>query len=81
MRMDVEWHLEQNVLLKSELEIFVVLTEPRDVAVPSDNTLAVKVSKNISVNLNVLIVRDKTLSQKTQLKETLTLGLSYVLLE
>jgi hypothetical protein len=78
---DAEWHLKQNVLLKSKLEIFAVLTEPRDVAVLNDSTLAVKVSKNISVNLNVLIVRDKTLSEKTQFKETLTLGLSYVLLE
>ena len=78
---DVEWHLKQNVLVKSKLEIFAPLTEPRDVAVQNDSTLAVQVSRNITVNLNLLIVKDKTMSEKTQFKQTLTLGLSYVFIE
>ena len=78
---DLEWHLKENLLFMSRLELFAVLTEPRDLAIRNDNTLAIKVSKNISVNLNVLVVKDKTLSEKTQIKETLTLVLSYIFVE
>jgi hypothetical protein len=78
---DVELQLKENILFTSRLELFAALTEPRDVAALNDNTLAIKVSKNVTVNLNVLIVRDKTLSDETQFKETLTIGLSYVLLD
>jgi hypothetical protein len=78
---DLELQVKQNVFFKSRLELFAALTEPRDLAVRSDNALAVQVSRNITVSLNVLIVKDKTLSEKTQLKETLTLGLSYVFAE
>ncbi|MBD3181793.1 DUF3078 domain-containing protein [Candidatus Poribacteria bacterium] len=76
-----EWNLRQNVILKSKLEIFVALTEPRDAAIRSDSTLAIKVSKNVNVNLNVLIVKDETLSEKTQIKESLAVGFSYIFVE
>jgi len=78
---DLEWNLKENILFKSKLEIFAALTQPRDVAISNDNTLAIKVSKNVSVNLGVLIVKDDTLSKKTQIKETLTVGFSYIFVE
>jgi hypothetical protein len=78
---DVEWNLKENILFKSKLEIFAALTQPRDVAISNDNTLAIKVSKNVSVNLGVLIVKDDTLSEKTQIKEALTVGFSYIFVE
>lgn len=78
---EAEWNLKENILFKSKLEIFAALTTPRDVAIRSDSTLAIKVSKNVSVNLNLLIVKDDTLGEDTQIKESLALGFSYIFVD
>jgi hypothetical protein len=75
---DVEWQLEQNVLLKSKLELFVPLKAIDEISVISDSTLAVKLHKYVTATFNIILVKDKTLSEDLQLKRVTTVGLSYV---
>lgn len=73
----VEWQLAHNLLLRSKVELFAPLKTLDKVVTRSDNTLAVKVNKYVTVNLNVQVTNDTTSSPRTQIKEALTLGLSY----
>jgi hypothetical protein len=71
------WKLDENVGFSSKLEMFSAFKKLDEVIVRSDNTLAAKVGKYITVLLNVQLLNEKAVSPKTQMKETLGLGLSY----
>lgn len=77
---EIEWKLEENVLFTSKLELFAPLRKIDEVIVRGDNTLAVKVSKYFTVNLNVQFINERQITPRTQVKETLAFGLSYSLL-
>lgn len=76
---DIEWKLEQNLLFKSKLELFAALKSIDAVVVRMDNTLTANISKYVVVNLNVQIINEKIISPRTQVKQTISFGLSYVL--
>ena len=71
------WKLDENVGFSSKLEMFSTFKKLDEVIVRSDNTLAAKISKYITVLLNVQLLNEKAISPRTQVKETLSLGLSY----
>jgi hypothetical protein len=77
---ELEWKLDENILFTSKLELFAAFKTLDEVVVRNDNTIAAKVSKYITVNLNVQLINEKRISPRTQVKETLALGLSYTLL-
>ena len=77
---DVEWQLRDNVLLSSKLELFTAFSDLADVVARNDTTVAVKVTEWVSLKLNVLIVREDRVVEKTQVKQTIALGLNYDLL-
>lgn len=77
---EVEWKIEENVLFTSKLELFAPMKKFSEVVVRGDNTLSMKVSKYIIVNLNVQFINEKQITPRTQVKETLAIGLSYTLL-
>lgn len=77
---EVEWKLAGNILLTSKLEMFSPFRTPGEIVVRSDNTIAAKVNQYISVNLNVQLINEKIISPRTQIKQALAIGLSYVLL-
>ena len=77
---EVEWKFEENVLFTSKIELFARFEQLDDFVLRGDNTLAVKVSKYITINLNVQFINEKQVSPRTQVKETLAFGLSYTLL-
>lgn len=77
---EVEWKIEENVLFTSKLELFAPMKKFSEVVVRGDNTLSMKVSKYILVNLNVQFINEKQITPRTQMKETLAIGLSYTLL-
>jgi hypothetical protein len=77
---DVEWKLEDNVLFTSKLELFAPFDALDEIVVRNDNTLAAKVSKYITVILNVQLINERRITPRTQVKETLALGISYTLL-
>lgn len=78
--LEVEWKLEENVLFTSKLEAFARFEKFSDFVLRGDNSLAVKVSKYFTVNLNVQFINDKQVTPRTQVKETLAFGVSYTVL-
>jgi len=77
---NVDWKLAANLLLTAKLEMFAAFKHFDEVIVRSDNTLAAKVSKYVTVNLNVQLINEKRVTPRTQVKETIAIGLSYALL-
>jgi len=76
----VDWKLAENLLFKSKLELFAAINDLDVVIVRSDNTLSAKVSKYVTVNLNVQLINERPVTPRTQVKETIAIGLSYTLL-
>jgi hypothetical protein len=77
---DAEFKFEENLLLNTKLELFAPFNKFDVVVIRSNNTLTAKVSKYISVNLNVQIINDANIQARSQIKESLAMGLSYTLL-
>lgn len=77
---EIEWKIGENVLFTAKQELFAPLKNFDQVVVRGDNTLALKVSKYIVMNLNVQCINETQVTQRTQVKETLAIGLSYTLL-
>lgn len=77
---NLDWKLAENVLFTSKLELFAPFGAMDEVTARNDNTLSAKVSNYVTVNLNVQLISDKAATPHTQIKETLSLGLSYTLL-
>lgn len=77
---NVEWKLDQNILFTAKLELFAAFDKLNQVIMRSDNSLAAKVNKYISVIINVQLINERNISPRTQVKQTLGLGLSYQLL-
>lgn len=76
---DVSWELDDNLLLVSKLELFAPFSTLDEVVVRGDNTLTAKVTKYVIVTFNVQFINEKKISPRTQLKEALSMGLSYTL--
>lgn len=77
---NVDWKLAANLLLTAKIELFAAFKNFDEVIVRSDNTLAAKVSKYVTVNLNVQLINEKRVTPRTQVKETIAIGLSYAIL-
>ena len=74
---NAEWQLAENILLTSKLEIFGPLTDLGATTIRSDSNLALKVNKYVNVNFDLQLVQDDAANTKTQVKEALSVGLSY----
>jgi hypothetical protein len=72
--------LSENIILTSNLNIFSNLESFDQTDVKWDNLFSAKVAKYIVVNLDVNFFYDRDLSKKRQVKESLSLGLTYSLL-
>jgi hypothetical protein len=77
---DIGWTVMENVVFNAKLEIFAPLKNLDRMTVRSDNTLSAKVNKYIAMNLNVQLLNDPQVQTRTQIKQTLALGISYTLL-
>jgi hypothetical protein len=77
---DVSWQFEENILFVSKLEMFAPFNHLDVVIVRSDNMLVAKVNSYISVNLNVQLINNANITPRTQVKQTLAMGLTYTLL-
>jgi hypothetical protein len=76
----VEWAFAENMQFKSSLELFAPFKTFDEVTVRSDNTISAVVNKYVTVGFNVLLVNDVTATRKTQIKQVLAIGFSYILL-
>ncbi len=77
---EVEWKMDDTILFTSKLELFAPFKAIDEIVVRNDNTIAASVNKYITVNLNVQLINEKQISPRTQIKETLSIGLTYRLL-
>lgn len=76
---EVDTRIQENLFLKAKLELFAAFKTMDEVVVRSDNTLTAKISEYFSTNLNVQLIHEKAISTRTQVKQTIALGFSYVL--
>lgn len=80
---EVAWQLQSNLLFTGKVELFDAFKNFDIIIMRSDNTLAAKVSKYVTVNFNVQLLKEQNLpvsprrSGKIQAKQTLAVGLSY----
>lgn len=72
-----DYQLDENLFLTTRLRLFTRFTDMDVWDVRFDNTLTAKINKFLNVNLNILTVYEKSQSPKTQLKESLQLGINY----
>jgi hypothetical protein len=78
---EVTWQLQSNLLFTGKLELFDAFKNFDIIIMRSDNTLAAKVSKYVTVNFNVQLIKEPPVRRgKIQAKETLAIGLSYTFL-
>jgi len=76
---DIESAFMDNMLLKSKLRLFTRFDDPSVWDVRWDNIISAKINKYFVVNLNILVVYEKSQSYRTQIKEALQLGITYIL--
>jgi hypothetical protein len=76
---EVDARLEENLFFKAKLELFSAFKKMQEVVVRSDNTLTAKISKYFSTNINVQLIQERPITPRTQVKQTIALGFSYVL--
>ena len=69
-----------NMVYVSRLELFAPFDEFDRAVVRWDNVVSGKINDWFSVNLGVQVLNDVNVTPRTQLKQTLTLGVSYQLL-
>lgn len=77
---DVNWNFAENMLFTSKLELFLPFSDASKLAVRSDNAVSAKVNKYVTTNFTVTFISDPRVSPYTQMKQVLSLGLSYTLL-
>jgi hypothetical protein len=77
---ELEMPLDDNVLFRSRLELFSPIKALAKIVMHGQGTIAAKVSKYISTELTGLFISDPMVSPYTQIKEGLSIGISYTLL-
>ncbi len=77
---ELNWKIEDNILLAAKLELFDPFKHLDRVVVRSDNTLTMKISKYLVTIVNVQFINEPDISPRTQIKETVSLGFAYALL-
>lgn len=76
---NLAWQLEDNILVASQLELFAPFTTLNEVVVRNNTSLTAKVGKYVTAILSVQLINEKKVTPRTQVKETMALGLSYTL--
>lgn len=76
---EANFKLAENLLYTSKLVLFSNIKGIDEIDVDWDNVFSARVSKYISVSLNIKLLYDKDISPRRQLKQTLAVGLSYAL--
>lgn len=77
---NLAYDIMENMLFKSNLRLFTTFKELDVWDVRWDNAIVAKINDFFNVNLTWLIVYEKKQSPKTQAKETLQIGFTYILL-
>jgi hypothetical protein len=76
---EVNWPIDTNLLLTSQLELFSPFKTMDEIVVRGGITITAKVNNYITTVVSAQFINEKRVSPKTQLKEAISLGLSYTL--
>ena len=76
---DFNVKLGENLLYETKLGLFSAFEHIDIVDIKWDNKWTAQVAKYVNVNLNVLLYYDEDIVKKTQIKETLAIGLTYTI--
>jgi hypothetical protein len=68
------------MLFTSRLELFAPFKTLDRIIVRSDNIIAAKVNDYIATSLSLQLLNDVNVSPRTQVKEMISLGITYTLL-
>lgn len=74
---DLTAKISENIMFTSKLELFSNVKRFDEIDVKWDNIFLAEVSPYIDVNFNVKLFYDKDITKKRQLKQALSLGLTY----
>lgn len=77
---DFRWPFAENMVFLSRLETFFAFNDFAHGYARWDNTIAMKVNALVTANINVQLISDPLIQARTQLKEAVSVGLSYTLL-
>jgi hypothetical protein len=77
---ELGWTVMENVILNSKLEVYVPVKQFSQTTIISDNTISAKVNKYLSMNFNVFLINDPKIQAKTQVKQTLALGINFTVI-
>ena len=77
---DVQLEVDKNVLFRAKLDFFGPFEEMDRVVMYVEGALVAKVSKVFSAEIDALVISDPDVSPYTQVKEGISIGISYVLL-
>lgn len=77
---EADWTFAENMKLASRLELFAPFKNIDKVIVRSDNTISAQVNKYVTVVFSVQLINEQEVTPRTQIKQTLALGLTYTLL-
>jgi hypothetical protein len=76
---NVEWNMAENILFTTQLELFDPVKRLDEVVVRSTTAITGKVNKYVTAIFSLQLINEKRVTPRTQVKETIALGLSYTL--
>jgi len=74
---DLTYNISENAVLVSKLELFSAFSAFDEIDANWDNTITVKVSDYINMNMNFKLVYDKDVSVTRQIKQAMAFGFNY----
>ncbi|MGA9116085.1 MAG: DUF3078 domain-containing protein [Bacteroidota bacterium] len=77
---ELQWEFAANMTVSARLELFSPFRAPDRIILRSDNGVTAKVNRYVTVVLSAQVVGEPDISPRTQIKQTLALGLTYTLL-
>jgi hypothetical protein len=76
---ELVWKIDDNILFTSKLELFSAFDQMNQIILNNDNMIVAKVTKVVTTSLGVQLRNEPSISPRTQIKQTLALGLSYAI--
>lgn len=76
---DVEWKPQEDVLVRSNLDLFAPIRKVSEMTMRMDNSMMINIAKYFVVVVNLQLINDLNASTRTQVKEVLAFGLTYTL--
>ena len=77
---DFNFKITENIILKSTIDLFANMTTFDAVDISTDTTLIASVNEWLNFNINVVLKYDKDISTRSQLKQSLSAGLTFKIL-